>query len=223
MDQQNAIRNFTLLLSIIAGFCDTLTFVTSNEFSAHVTGNFIVFAYDIIKHADGESWMKLLSFPVFVAAIITGGWIIGKLSGKYSILIFEGIILLISGVTMLAIKHFDIDSIWLRHGIILPIVFAMGLQNAFGKRFSKDTYGPTTMMTGNVTQAALDLWEVIKDKFKNDVALKSLKNQSYTIGGFLVGCLIGAVAGEVIGLSAALLPGIVLLIYPKKYLQLVSV
>src|ERR1700742_1248751 len=101
MDQQNTIRNFTLLLSIIAGFCDTLTFVTSNEFSAHVTGNFIVFAYDIIKHADGESWMKLLSFPVFVAAIITGGWIISKVSGKYSILIFEGIILAISGITML--------------------------------------------------------------------------------------------------------------------------
>ena len=204
MAQQNTIRNFTLLLSLIAGFCDTLTFVTSNEFSAHVTGNFIVFAYDIIKQANGESWMKLFSFPVFVAAIITGGWVVGKLSGKYSILIFEGVILMISGVIKLATRH--IDSIWLRHGIILSIVFAMGLQNAFGKRFSKDTYGPTTMMTGNVTQASLDLWEIIKDKFKNDIALQSLKNQSYTIAGFLIGCLTGAVAGEFIGLCAAILP-----------------
>jgi len=214
MAQQNTIRNFTLLLSLIAGFCDTLTFVTSNEFSAHVTGNFIVFAYDIIKQANGESWMKLFSFPVFVAAIITGGWVVGKLSGKYSILIFEGVILMISGVIKLATRH--IDSIWLRHGIILSIVFAMGLQNAFGKRFSKDTYGPTTMMTGNVTQASLDLWEIIKDKFKNDIALQSLKNQSYTIAGFLIGCLTGAVAGEFIGLCAAILPGIALLVYPKK-------
>lgn len=216
MDQQNIIRNSTLLLSIIAGFCDTLTFVTSNEFSAHVTGNFIVFAYDIIKRADSESWMKLLSFPVFVAAIITGGRVINKLSGKYPILIFEGLILVVSGTITLVIRYLNIDSIWSTNTVILLIVFAMGLQNAFGKRFSKDTYGPTTMMTGNVTQASLDLWEIVKDKFKNDVALKSLKNLSFTIGGFLIGCLIGAVAGEFIGLSAAILPGIVLLIYPKK-------
>lgn len=216
MDQQNIIRNSTLLLSTIAGFCDTLTFVTSNEFSAHVTGNFIVFAYDIIKRADSESWMKLLSFPVFVAAIITGGRVINKLSGKYPILIFEGLILVVSGTITLVIRYLNIDSIWSTNTVILLIVFAMGLQNAFGKRFSKDTYGPTTMMTGNVTQASLDLWEIVKDKFKNDVALKSLKNLSFTIGGFLIGCLIGAVAGEFIGLSAAILPGIVLLIYPKK-------
>ena len=220
MDQQNYIRNLTLLLSIIAGFCDTLTFVTSSEFSAHVTGNFIVFAYDIIMRADKESWMKLLSFPAFVAAIIAGGWVISKMAGKYSIFIFEGIILVISGATMLAARYLHINSIWLTHAVILPIVFAMGLQNAFGKRFSKDTYGPTTMMTGNVTQASLDLWEAAKDKFKNDVALKSLKNLSYTIVGFLIGCLLGAVAGKFIGLSAALLPGIALLIYPKKTIDI---
>ena len=216
MDQQNTIRNLTLLLSIIAGFCDTLTFITSNEFSAHVTGNFIVFAYDIIMRADKDSWMKLLSFPAFVAAIIAGGWVISKAAGKYSILIFEGIILAISGTTTLTTRYLHINSIWLTHTVILLIVFSMGLQNAFGKRFSKDTYGPTTMMTGNVTQASLDLWEAVKDKFKNDAALKSLKNQSYTIGSFLIGCLVGAVAGKLVGLSAALLPGIVLLIYPKR-------
>src|ERR1700740_2988775 len=108
MDQQNNIRHLTLLLSIIAGFCDTLTFITSDEFSAHVTGNFIVFAYDIILRADRESWMKLLSFPVFVAAVIAGGWIISKPLSKYSILIFEGIILIVSGTTMLTARYLHI-------------------------------------------------------------------------------------------------------------------
>jgi uncharacterized membrane protein YoaK (UPF0700 family) len=108
------------------------------------------------------------------------------------------------------------DSVWLEYGVVMPIVFAMGLQNAFGKLFGKETYGPTTIMTGNVTQAALDLWEMMKAKFSNDMLLKSFKNQSYTIGGFLIGCLLGAVAGEVTGLSAVLLPGIALIIYPKK-------
>jgi uncharacterized membrane protein YoaK (UPF0700 family) len=216
MEQQNTIRNFTLLLATVAGFCDTLTFVTSQEFSAHVTGNFIVLAYDIIKGADASSWMKLVSFPVFIIAVITGGWIIARTANKCSILLAEGIILAITGLIMLLLKFQHFNSVWIEYSIILPVVFAMGLQNAFGKLFSNETYGPTTMMTGNVTQAALDLWEIIKAKFNNDLILRSFKNQSYTLGGFLIGCLLGAAAGEFIGLSAVLLPGIALIIYPKK-------
>jgi len=98
----------------------------------------------------------------------------------------------------------------------MPVVFSMGLQNTFGKLFSTETYGSTTTMTGNVTQAALDLWEITKTRFTDDVLIKGLKNQSYTIGGFLTGCLLGALAGEIVGLSAVLLPGIALIIYPKK-------
>jgi uncharacterized membrane protein YoaK (UPF0700 family) len=98
----------------------------------------------------------------------------------------------------------------------MPVVFAMGLQNAFGKLFGKETYGPTTMMTGNVTQAALDSWKAIKTKFGDNLVIEGLKQQSLLIGGFLSGCLLGAVAGEVIGLGGLLLPGIALIIYPKK-------
>jgi uncharacterized membrane protein YoaK (UPF0700 family) len=216
MDDEKAIRNFSLLLAAIAGFCDTLTFVTAREFSAHVTGNFIVFAYDVINGADARSWMKLVTFPVFVAAVITGGWGIGKTSGKYTILLLEGIVLAITGLIALVLKLQHVSFVWLTYAITMPIVFAMGLQNAFGKLYSKETYGPTTMMTGNVTQAALDFWGVIKTKFSNGLITESLKHQSLTIGGFLVGCLLGAIAGEIIGLSAVLLPGIALIVYPKK-------
>lgn len=216
MDDEKAIRNFSLLLAAIAGFCDTLTFVTANEFSAHVTGNFIVFAYDVIKGADARSWMKLVTFPVFIAAVITGGWGIGKTSGKYAILLLEGIVLAITGLIALVLKLYHVSFVWLTYGITMPIVFAMGLQNAFGKLYSKETYGPTTMMTGNVTQAALDFWVMIKTKFSNGLITESLKHQSLTIGGFLAGCLLGAIAGKIIGLSSVLLPGIALIVYPKK-------
>lgn len=216
MYQQNNIRNFTLILAIVAGFCDTITFVTAREFSSHVTGNFIIFAYDIIKGADTTSWIKLISFPVFVIAVMTGGWVVSKTSNKCSILLWEGIILAVTGFIMLIFKLKHFDSVWLEYGAVMPIVFAMGLQNAFGKLFGKETYGPTTIMTGNVTQAALDLWEMLKTKFNNDMLLKSFKNQSFTLGGFLIGCLLGALAGEITGLSAVLLPGIALIIYPKK-------
>jgi uncharacterized membrane protein YoaK (UPF0700 family) len=144
------------LLVLTAGYCDAITFITADEFSAHVTGNFILFAYDIIKGANGQSWIKLISFPVFIIAVITGGWLIDKTSNKRNILLLEGFILAATGLIALGLKFENISSGWFAYGIVMPVVFAMGLQNAFGKLYSKETYGPTTMMTGNVTQAALD-------------------------------------------------------------------
>ncbi len=74
MTPDTRIRNISLLLTFVAGYCDTVTFIAANEvFSAHVTGNFIVLAYDLVYRSNGETWTKLLTFPVFVAAVMTGG------------------------------------------------------------------------------------------------------------------------------------------------------
>ena len=216
MGHENTIRNLSLLLAIIAGFCDTLTFITVSEFSAHVTGNFIVFAYDIIKGGDSRSWIKLITFPVFIAAIITGGWVIGRTLNKYTILLLEGLVLAVAGLLALFLEFQHISFIWLTYGITMPIVFAMGLQNAFGRLFSKETYGPTTVMTGNVTQAALDFWSIVKTGYGDSLRKESLKHQAILIGGFLTGCILGAIAGKTAGLSMVILPGIALIIYPKK-------
>ena len=212
----NHIRNFSLLLALTAGYCDAITFITADEFSAHVTGNFILFAYDVIKGADSRSWAKLITLPVFVIAVITGGWLIDKTSNKRGILLLEAFILTATGLVAFGLKFENISLGWLAYGIVMPVVFAMGLQNAFGRLYTKEIYAPTTMMTGNVTQAALDFLRIIKTKFRDSQIIESLKHQSLIIGGFLAGCLLGAVAGEVIGLGGLLLPGIALIIYPKK-------
>ncbi|MET1057588.1 MAG: DUF1275 family protein, partial [Pedobacter sp.] len=53
-EKQDKIWFVTLLLTIIAGYCDTVTFVAADKiFSAHVTGNFIVFAYQLVKGGEG--------------------------------------------------------------------------------------------------------------------------------------------------------------------------
>jgi hypothetical protein len=57
---------------------------------------------------------------------------------------------------------------------------------------------------------------IMKTKFGDSLIIESLKHQSLIIGGFLAGCLLGAVAGKVVGLGGLLLPGIALIIYPKK-------
>jgi uncharacterized membrane protein YoaK (UPF0700 family) len=203
----------TLLLSSIAGYCDTATFVAADHiFSAHVTGNFIVFAYQLVNHADAYSWVKLITLPVFIISVIFGGWIVSKTSDRYLLLLSEGALLTFSGLAALAYQM-SAHPVWMMYTVVMFIVFAMGLQNAFGKLFSKETHGPTTMMTGNVTQAALDIGSLYRAKFRDASVRQSLRKNLATVGGFLAGCLLGAVLAKRFGLSVAMLPGILLVLY----------
>lgn len=213
MEIKTNIWYVTLLLTIIAGYCDTVTFVAADSiFSAHVTGNFIVFAYQIVKGIDLNAWVKLLTFPVFIIAVIAGGRIALRVTNRYTLLFWEGLILLLSGISVYAFNYFGIISEWTMYAVAMTTVFAMGLQNAFGKLYAKETHGPTTMMTGNVTQASLDLGSLLKNGFKDADVLLSFKKQLITIFGFLIGCFLGAIAGKFFGLGTLILPGIAMII-----------
>ncbi len=213
MKQLQNVWLISLLLSFIAGYCDTATFVAADHiFSAHVTGNFIVFAYQLVNHTAEYSWIKLITLPVFIISVVSGGWIASKGSGRYLLLLSESVLLTFSGLAALA-YHMSDHPVWMMYTVVMFIVFAMGLQNAFGKLFSKETHGPTTMMTGNVTQAALDIGSLYRSKF-GDASIKlSLKKNLTTVGGFLAGCLLGAILAEQFGLSVIMLPGILLVLY----------
>ncbi len=213
MELQKNIGYVTLLLTMIAGYCDTVTFVAADSiFSAHVTGNFIVFAYQIIKGSDIHAWIKLLTFPVFIIAVITGGRIALKATNRYTLLFWEGVLLLLSGIASYVFGYMNIFTEWAMYAVALTTVFGMGLQNAFGKLYSKETHGPTTMMTGNVTQAALDLGNLIKNGFKDPEVMVSFKKQLLTIIGFLIGCFLGAIAGKLFGLGTLIVPGVAMII-----------
>jgi uncharacterized membrane protein YoaK (UPF0700 family) len=212
----------TLVLAFCAGFADTTTYVGGHgTFSAHVTGNFILFAYELVHHGDTLSWLKLLTFPVFVIAVATGGRMAARsAAGKmpassadgHTLLLAEALLLLATGLTHLGLTG---NETYDRIGVFGPImltVFAMGLQNAFGKLFARVTYGPTTMMTGNVTQAALDLGKWLASRFTDKPARSALTTSGITIGGFAAGCLAGAILAAETGLTALILPAAVLLI-----------
>ena len=200
----------TLLLTAIAGYCDTLTFVAADKiFSAHVTGNFIVFAYQLIKGGEGDTWIKLLTFPVFMISVMIGGWIAAKFINKHFILFCEGLVLILSGILAYGFGYIDHAEItWPMYLVVMLIVLAMGLQNAFSKIFPKETHGPTTMMTGNVTQLSLDIRNAIVAGFTNPEHIAGLKHGLITVGGFLFGCLLGAYMGKLFGLAGAILPGV---------------
>ncbi len=203
----------TLLLAMVAGYCDTVTFVAADSiFSAHVTGNFIVFAYQLVKGSDIHAWIKLLTFPVFIIAVITGGRIALRAVNHYTILLWEGVLLFLGGAVVAFLNYKGFFSDTMMYVITMITVFAMGLQNAFGKLFAKETHGPTTMMTGNVTQASLDFGILLKNGFKDADAMTSLKKQLILIMGFLIGCFLGAFAGKQFGLVTLAVPGLAMII-----------
>ncbi|QNR83075.1 DUF1275 domain-containing protein [Pedobacter riviphilus] len=213
-EKQNNIWFVTLVLTIIAGFCDAITFVAADKiFSAHVTGNFIVFAYQMIKGSDGDARIKLLTFPIFMLSVMAGGWISARFSNRHFLLLCEGIILLLGGAIAYSLGYIDNGEItWPMYLVTMIVVFAMGLQNAFGKLFVKETYGPTTMMTGNVTQFALDIRSFCNSGFKNTDFLSGINRGLITLGGFLIGCILGAWIGQLFGLVGIMLPGVAMII-----------
>lgn len=213
MEVKHNIGFVTLLLTMIAGYCDTVTFVSADAlFSAHVTGNFIVFAYQFVKGSDIHAWVKLLTFPVFILAVMAGGRIAGKVINHYTLLFWEGVLLLSAGIIVAVFSYYGTFSEAMMYTVVMITVFGMGLQNAFGKLYAKETHGPTTMMTGNVTQASLDFGTLLSSGFHHPEAWASLKKQLITILGFLVGCFLGAYAGKQFGLVTLILPGLAMII-----------
>ncbi|CAM2863005.1 DUF1275 domain-containing protein [Chryseobacterium flavum] len=213
MEVKHNIGFVTLLLTMIAGYCDTVTFVSADAlFSAHVTGNFIVFAYQFVKGSDIHAWVKLLTFPVFILAVMVGGRIAGKVINHYTLLFWEGALLFLAGIIVAVLSYYGMFSEVIMYTVAMITVFAMGLQNAFGKLYAKETHGPTTMMTGNVTQASLDFGTLLSSGFHHPEAWASLKKQLITILGFLVGCFLGAYAGKQFGLVTLILPGLAMII-----------
>jgi uncharacterized membrane protein YoaK (UPF0700 family) len=209
MNPQGKIAWFTLLLAAVAGYSDTVTFLAGNQtFSAHVTGNFIIFAAQAVINGDASAWIKLITFPVFVLAVMTGGWITDSFGKRYPLLLIEGLLLAIAGGLAFGIGSTAAGNTL----VVMLTVFGMGIQNAFGKLYSKETYGPTTMMTGNVTQASLDLGHLLlKGSKGNDPSRESLRKQLVLLGGFLVGCLLGGLLSKRLGLGAELMAGIAVL------------
>jgi uncharacterized membrane protein YoaK (UPF0700 family) len=204
----------TFLLTVVAGYCDAATFVAADKlFSAHVTGNFIVFAYQLVKGADGDAWFKLLTFPIFMLSVMAGGWIVARIAKNHFLLLCEGILLLIAGVIAYFMGYIENAAItWPMYLVTMIIVFAMGFQNAFGKLFAKETYGPTTMMTGNVTQFALDIRAYCNSGFANTDFLLGVNKGLITLGGFLLGCVFGAFTAKLFGLVVVILPGLALIL-----------
>jgi uncharacterized membrane protein YoaK (UPF0700 family) len=202
------------LLSFVAGYADTTTFIAANRlFSAHVTGNFVVFVFSVVSNAQLSAWMNLLAFPFFIAAVAVSSWIVKSSKYPGNVLRMEALLLLISGMVAGTLKLAAIEINLAIFLLAMVIVFAMGLQNGFGKLYPNTTYSATTIMTGNVTQFTLDFMRYIRGKGRTNELNRNLKRQGSVIGFFFIGCLSGGIISHFVGLSAIILPGMIMLYF----------
>src|SRR6185295_2324135 len=128
------------LLSFVAGYADTTTFISANRlFSAHVTGNFVVFVFSAVTNAHLKVWMNLFAFPFFVAAVAVSGWLVKYSKYPGNVLRIEALLLLISGIIASVLELSAAETTLSIFGLSMVVVFAMGLQNGFGKLFPSTT------------------------------------------------------------------------------------
>jgi uncharacterized membrane protein YoaK (UPF0700 family) len=154
------------LLSFNGGFVDTAGFLgLQGLFTAHVTGNFVTLAATVVMGTHGVI-AKLIALPEFIVVVA-----LARLAGSAlrkrgmdalrPLLIAKVIFLLAFFVLAVALGPFaDSDA---PPALLTGFagIAAMAIQNAV-QRVHFASIPPTTLMTGNTTQAVLDAVDLIR-------------------------------------------------------------
>ncbi len=197
------IRHSGLLLAFIGGFVDTATYVQfSGLFSAHVTGNFVVFAAALGRGVVEEDYLKLVAFPVFLVSVMFATFIYDHFAGKERLLLaVEAMVLAVVGVVALLHLPLRADS---QAVLAMALVAAMGWQNA-GHRLHPDLGPTSTVMTTNVTQFIVGLSRRVTPA---PAPSKDAEGALFKrILGFGFGCFVSVYLTRAFGLGSVLLPG----------------
>jgi uncharacterized membrane protein YoaK (UPF0700 family) len=204
-----------ILLAFTAGFVDTVGFVALfGLFTAHVTGNFVMIGASLVQHRPGVI-VKLLALPTFVLLVAaTRLWARRQErrgGGSRTVLLSTQILLLgcFLGAGLAATPIVDPDAAWPIAAGLLGVA-AMAVQNA-GARLTFPDLAPTTVMTGNVTQAVIDAVDLLCGGAPDAIRARFAKMWPAVLA-FAVGACGGGVAVANIGFLCLLCPIVVLLV-----------
>jgi uncharacterized membrane protein YoaK (UPF0700 family) len=154
------------LLSFNGGFVDTAGFLgLQGLFTAHVTGNFVTLAATLIMGTHGVI-AKLLALPEFVLIVALARIVGSELQARglpaLQILLAAKVgFLLAFFVVAVAFGPFPDSDAPAALLAAFAGVAGMAVQNAV-QRIYFASIPPTTLMTGNTTQAALDAVDLIR-------------------------------------------------------------
>jgi uncharacterized membrane protein YoaK (UPF0700 family) len=199
MTRPNRLQVIAALLSFNGGFVDAAGFLgLQGLFTSHVTGNFVTLGAALIAGSHGFLG-KLLALPEFIAVIMLARFAGGILRAHKmpALRIFLSIeVALLAGFCALAVTlgpFADADSpAALLTGFVG--IAAMALQNGL-QRVHLGDFPPTTIMTGNTTQAAIDAVDLLTGEHRKTDGKTRTRfiRLSFSIVCFAAGCALSAV------------------------------
>ena len=203
------------LLSFNAGFVDTAGFLgLQGLFTAHVTGNFVTLGAALVFGTYGVIG-KLLALPEFVM-IVALARVIGSALRRRGhdalrmLLVLKVVFLLAFFTLAVAFGPFPDSDAPAALLTGFAGIAAMAIQNAV-QRVHYAAIPPTTLMTGNTTQAALDAVDLLRPEAGSDLApmrarlVRTLRG----IVWFAAGCGTAAVLYYFVGFWCLALPVLV--------------
>jgi len=202
-------------LSFVSGFVDTAGFIAlGGVFTAHVTGNFVLAGASLARASTEGVFVKLLMFPIFVAAVGLSYWLAcflerRRVNALFVLMLLEALLLLAFAVVG---YYFQPQSALKMSETQIVIagaigVGAMALQNAYMKlHLPKMTM--TTVMTGNVTQFSIDLMKTMFGIFNADANHENsaeIRARLSKVGTVILGFLSGSIGGAFLFMNFTLL------------------
>ncbi len=203
------------LLSMTAGSVDTAGFLALNGFfAAHVTANFVTLTSSIVQGNTPWIIAKPLVLPVFFMTVIMIRMVSIRLTVRWAgkeiriLLAFQVVCFLAASLLLLVLNTSD-GREWLA---LLPggmLVVGMAIQNG-AQRIYLPHILPTTVMTGTLSQLAIDTVDIIRsiDKSHRQVLKKRAMEGGINILGFTVGCVVAATLFSFFGNWCFMIPPI---------------
>ena len=190
-----------VLLSLVAGIVDVTGFLRLDHvFTAHITGNLVVLA-DQIVNGGPPHVPQLLAIPVFAGAVVLAYFLARRgrtTDGGRVLLVVQSLLLFVVLAIALRAPRRDL----LAHGGVPAAMFAvaaMAFQNTYLRVVARES-ATTTVMTGNVASsiiAALSLtWP---GALTPADAAQRLRRTLPLVIGFFLGCAVGAAGAARLG------------------------
>jgi len=185
-----------VLLSINGGYVDSAGFLAlQGLFSSHVTGNFVTLGASLVLGTSGVG-AKVIALPLFcvvVALVRVLGYALGPQARSPMRVLMWLIFALLLAAAVLAVRlgPFPNGDVWQALVTGMTLVAAMAVQNA-AQRLYLGAMPPTTIMTGNVTQAMIDVVDLLRGLPPKDPGRRRLAGMAANIAGFAIGCAAAA-------------------------------
>lgn len=185
-------------MAFVGGYVDVIGFVLLfGLFVAHATGNLVMLGVALAGDTGGLA-TKVLALPVFVGAAAATYALIrwrntrGQPCEVLVLALQAVLLLLFMLLTVRALPSASADQPAVMLAGLVGVV-AMAVQNV-GARVVFSQLAPTTMMTGNVTQIAIDLVDLAVARGRPNEALRARIAKTWPpVAAFALGAIGGAV------------------------------